>query len=391
MKGWGKMKILYVSFIKPSEKFGGGLSALQMLSTLSQFAEVDYVGLAFNSEEFEKYNIHLQDTYLVKSGSKIKQVMNFLLKGYSSVYFNNWKKVSAALDFKKYNLVFMDFSRYGFVAEWAWKKKIPLIVRAHNVEADYTSVLYANNRNIKNYIRMLMMKYNEKKCVKYARRVVVLTQYEKERFQNLYDGKASKYPVLPQCVRQFDEKDYCNGKPYILLTGSLWFGPNADGILWFLKEVWSKLDCTVGEKYDLIIAGASPNSEIINLVNTFYNAKIFQNPERIGGFYKGASIYAAPIFYGAGMKVKVAEALSCGLSVVATDHALSGYEAAEHYTYAANTAEDFVNVISMLVKRNKEEIEYTKKKILAVFEQEYSLGHSEFLLKKIISDLQEDK
>lgn len=383
------MRILYVSFIKPSERFGGGLVVLQTLSALSRFAEVDYVGLDFCQDEFEKYNIKLRNVNIVKPGTRIKQVLNYLTRGYSSVYFDSWEKISVTLNHNKYDLVYMDFTRYNFVAKWAGEKGIPLVIRAHNVEADYTAAMYINNKNIKNYIRMIAMKNNEKKCIEKAARVVVLTQYEKNRFQLLYGGNEQKYPIIPVCVKHFDEKIYCNKKPYILLTGSLWFGPNADGIYWFLKEVWPKIDSIVGEKYDLIIAGARPSSAIITLAEKFDNVKVFQNPEEIGGFYKGASIYVAPIFYGAGMKVKVAEALSCGLPVVATSHALTGYEAADCYTYTADTADGFIEAISALIKRDNMEIEYTKEKILEIFEQEYSLQHSETCLKKIISNLQE--
>lgn len=42
-------------------------------------------------------------------------------------------------------------------------------------------------------------------------------------------------------------------------------------------------------------------------------------------YFNNAELYIAPIFDGAGMKVKVAEALSYALPVVGTSHAFEGY------------------------------------------------------------------
>ena len=52
------------------------------------------------------------------------------------------------------------------------------------------------------------------------------------------------------------------------------------------------------------------------------------------------------------MKVKVAEALSYGLSVIGSQHALIGYEEAAPFIIEANTAEEFKKEILQFFSAN---------------------------------------
>jgi len=385
------MRILYVSFIKPSEKFGGGLVILQTLSTLCKIAEIDYIGLDFDYKDFKKYRINPVNNFVVKpSVSKINRIINFIIRGVTSSYYQDWKKISKGIDFHRYDYVYMDFTRHSFVADWAYKNNIPLVIRAHNVEADYANAMYKNNKTIKHWIQKVVAKKNEKRCVKKSAQVITLTNYEKDRFQKLYDEPENKFSIIPVCVKKFNDVDQLkNHKPYILITGSLWFGPNADGALWFLEKVWPDLEREYGNRIDLIIAGANPNQEIFKLADKMKNIKIFENPKEIGIFYKGAYIYVAPIFYGAGMKVKIAEALSCGLHVVTTSHAVLGYEASKKYIYVADDAKTFKTAIRKLLQKDKLTIEKERKEIVQIFEDQYSMEKSVLLLKGIFENLNE--
>lgn len=377
------MRLLYVSFIQPSEKFGGGLVVLQTLSTLCKFAEVDYIGLEYDEREFQKYSIKVQEKYIVSANtSLLDQLHNALKYHYTSSYYGGWVEACKQLNVKKYDYVYMDFTRHNFVADWAYNNRIPLLIRAHNVEADYSKSMFDNNKTLRNFIRKYASKISEEICVNRAEKIIVLTESDRKRFISLYGGDYKKYPIIPVCVKPFETEIYNNkGKKYILITGSLWFGPNADGTKWFLENVWSVLQTSLGDEYDLIIAGAKPNSFIVDAPNKYDNVKVFSSPERIGPFYMGASVYIAPIFYGAGMKVKVAEALSCGLPVVATSHALTGYEAVRDLTYSADTAIEYIQNINFIVSNDIK----NEGAILDAFENNYSFKASERKLRDIIS------
>jgi glycosyltransferase involved in cell wall biosynthesis len=304
-----------------------------------------------------------------------------------SGWYNGFINIVSNLNIKEYDLVYMDFTKSNFVAKWAKNNKLPLIVRAHNVEADYTKSLYDNNHNFDNWLKKVTAKMSESDCVKMASKVIAITSYEKKRFMELYQLETEKISIIPVCVKKFNGKKFINKKPYILITGSLWFGPNVDGTIWFCKNVWKKIQDTIGLEYDLVIAGSTPpkingTKTIRDDISDLRNVYLYENPEDIGPYYMGASIYIAPIFYGAGMKVKVAEALSCGLPVIATRHALTGYEAADKYTYKADNVEEFINAIHKAI--NIPDKLTNKDDIYKIYEDNYSIEKSALMLKDII-------
>ena len=380
------MRVLYTSFIEASERFGGGLVILQTLSSLSDFSEIDFIGLEYNKEDFKKYKINIAKKKIVHPSTSFScKIINTLLYGATSSYYTSWKEALKSFNPNDYDFMYMDFTRHSFVAKWAHDNGLPLIIRAHNAEFDYAKSIFYKKKNLKNFLKLLVSKYNEKKCVKYATKIILITEHEKQRFIDLY-GDEKKYDVLPVCVKKFTKSAALNKvKPYILITGSLWFGPNADGVIWFLKNVWTEIQDRVGKDFDLVIAGARPNEEIKTLSKTLSNIRLFDTPKDIEPFYVDASLYIAPIFYGAGMKVKIAEALSCGLRVIATSHALTGYEAVYDYTFCANNVQEFINIIQNEI--NVPVSNSMKQNIINIYNKNYSLDSSVSRLKKITSTL----
>lgn len=381
------MRVLYITFIEPSEKFGGGIAILQTLRSISKIAIIDYLGIQYDVDAFAKYGIRVDKSYILnKNTSKLKQITNSIIYGATSSFYDSWKEFTKRIDLNEYDSVYMDFTRQSFVAKWVWKKHKPLIIRAHNVEYDYFSSLYQNNRSFINYLHSKLAYSNEKKCIKYSTKILFLTEIDHARFQELY-GDNNKFVRYPICVSHFDKQETFNvKKPYILITGSLWFGPNADGTLWFLKKVWSRLRKNIGEKFDLVIAGAKPRDEIIEIANRDEFIHLYDTPESIAPFYNSAYVYVAPIFYGAGMKVKVAEALSCGLPVIATKHALAGYEAVDKYTYSADTAEEFIEQIKRAIHDDSDEL---REQIINSFDKNYSLEASDKIIQLLLQEIKE--
>lgn len=78
----------------------------------------------------------------------------------------------------------------------------------------------------------------------------------------------------------------------------------------------------------LIIAGRNPSPAIRKLADKTENILLISDFKNIEDVVPRLSLMIAPIEKGAGMKVKVAEALSMGIMVAASDEALEGYESA---------------------------------------------------------------
>ena len=160
-----------------------------------------------------------------------------MLEGKINGYYKSWTKIRNNIAWEKYDLIHIEFTKYSFLIEDAHKKRIPVFVRMHNIEADYYYNMYKNKKNIKNYLRYWIYKKSEYKSVNIADKIICLTQHDLERAQKLYMLDSDIFCINPVCITDKGE-NLVNNSKIILMTGSLWYGPNVEGIKWFIKNVW---------------------------------------------------------------------------------------------------------------------------------------------------------
>ena len=173
----------------------------------------------------------------------------------------------------------------------------------------------------------------------------------------------------------------------ILITGSLWYGSNEEGIVWFLQEVYSKID---GNDIFLCIAGRNPSDRLKNICAQFNSVFLTDSPVDMKPLFEKANLYIAPIFDGAGMKVKIAEAMSYGLPVIGTDYAFVGYEIDnEKNAFLANTPEEFLQRIAFFRSiDSKKFVEYSEK-AYQLYKNKYSMEASAIQWKTTIEKILE--
>jgi len=99
------------------------------------------------------------------------------------------------------------------------------------------------------------------------------------------------------------------------------------GILAFLAECWPSLQALgVG----LVVAGRNPRP-ILKRAVLAAGAVLVENPPSMEEIIRDARLVLVPDVGGAGMKLRVAEALSLGVPVVGTREGLFGYEEANEF------------------------------------------------------------
>ncbi len=380
------IKILYVTFMTPSVKFGGGLGVLKSLEGLCSFAKVDYIGPSYNDEDIAGYDFQLEHSYYISlNSSKFKRVKNYILHGSGSGFYDSWKKTVHSIDISKYDLVYLERTLQSFAAKWAKKANKKLLVMTHNAEADFMRTNSSEISSVKKFLQAVNAKTNEKKCMKYADCVAALTANDRKRLIELY-GCSEKIVILPVCIKGFrNTEKFENGKPYILLTGSLWFGPNEKGTLWFLEKVWRNIDEKTKDKMDVIIAGSSPTDEIRRACSSERSVRLVENPKDMSAYFNGASVFAAPIFEGAGMKVKIAEALSCGLRVITTSHGSIGYETVHSYMDICKDRKSFIKAVVKQI--NDQDGSKMQSSIKKKFDQEYSIAVFSMKMERLVLDV----
>ena len=375
------MKFLEVTFETPSEKSGGGLGIIQSIESLKLCGDVDYIGPEFISESL---SIEGDKKYL-KYSRKILDRFKSILEGVTSGYYQSWKKVEKDIEWESYDFVFVEFTRYPFVVKAAKTHNIPVVVRVHNVERDYFHNLYLTQKRIVHKLQEIIYSHQERKSIKLCDGMLVLTKEDKERVISLFGEKHCKNIVVnPVCIRDRCRKTKKDREGF-LITGSLWYGPNADGVIWFLNNVWKKF--SEHSDVPLHIAGSRPNEEIRRLSKLYKNVELIENPEDMLPHFEQASCYIVPIFNGAGMKVKIAEAMMYGIPIIASEHALIGYEYNEATKKFKSVCElmEYMKEIESMPKEDLNTLVAIQRKN---YVEKYSINSSANNYTRIISKLQ---
>lgn len=374
------MKCLEITFIPPDKCSGGGLGVLQSIRSLLAVCDVDYIGPAVDENIFHSSDNKFEVIYILKNEPRsVKDIIVLLGKGISTSFYKSWKKVCSSIEWKHYDFVHVETSRYDFVVRKAKQSGKKTIIRMHNIEKDYGAYIFFYKKNIQNLVRMYSFSRNEKYVMQDANVLVFLTKNDINRAKELYHINDNKIEMVPVCIdREETLVATRNDKSLamnFLMTGTLSYGPNAEGIGWFVSTVWEKLcndqifrDCT------LTIAGSNPSRYLVKLASKYKNIKLISSPKDMSMFFMNADLYIAPIFDGAGMKVKVAEALSYGLPIVGTSHAWIGYEHIITGKFLADTEAQFNKVIrDIMTKKIKLPSKY---EVLKSFELRLSISHS---------------
>lgn len=116
------------------------------------------------------------------------------------------------------------------------------------------------------------------------------------------------------------------GPPRLVFTGNLGYFVNVDAISWWLREVWPALAARRPDA-ELVVAGDRPPPELQRLVaaaGAAGKAALVGSPPDLRRQLAGAAVALAPMRCGSGVPVKILEAWSRGVPVVASPWAAAG-------------------------------------------------------------------
>jgi hypothetical protein len=121
-----------------------------------------------------------------------------------------------------------------------------------------------------------MICHQERQAVKYATKLICITEEDKKRLLYLYGLDENNIIVSPVCLKEKNtETVEFNDLPkkYVLYTGSLWYGQNLDGILWYIRNVHEIVSKKLGD-YRLVIAGSNPSVSLKKTVDNHDNIEL---------------------------------------------------------------------------------------------------------------------
>jgi polysaccharide biosynthesis protein PslH len=112
----------------------------------------------------------------------------------------------------------------------------------------------------------------------------------------------------------------------IVTIGTLHYQPNADGIRWFINEVFPLIRKELPD-VSLTIIGKNPPADIARLATTDQKVNVTGYVEDLVPYLEKASLMVVPVRTGGGMRVRILEAFSRGIPVVTTTTGLEGIDA----------------------------------------------------------------
>jgi glycosyltransferase involved in cell wall biosynthesis len=260
---------------------------------------------------------------------------------------------------KKFNFTYVEHTCMAYPAyQFSKITGIKYGLKLNNVEwmiwkryADNLSILNPKKYYVAHQGNLL--KKEEANLIKQSSVSFAITDSDYLRARDLsYDSNIVKVPIginiQDMCP---DFNSYRNIKELIIATTFNWVH-NVDAIKWFIDKV---MPLVINEIPDVMftIIGKYQPEWIKNLDKKHYNPVGYV--EKVQPYLNKAGIYIAPLFVGSGVRIKILEAMSMGLPVVATDISAEGIKAGDNEgLFRANNPNEFAErIIDLIRSENK--------------------------------------
>lgn len=244
----------------------------------------------------------------------------------SKYYFPGMKRrFIDLLEETQFDIVQIDFLHMAFCAIPA-TNKIPVVLRAHNVE----SIIWERLSKQRRGIMRLLLQHQWKKVRNYESRIVsrfdlclVFTKHDERRLKLL--NPAVKTAILPAGVDiSYFKPQAVQEKPNSLIfVGDLLWTPNVDGIWWFVQEVFPLIKKEIPE-ITLHIVGRGGERTLKKVRARGIDVTGYVRDVR--PHIRSSSVYVVPLRAGGGIRIKVLEALAMRKAIVSTTVGCEGID-----------------------------------------------------------------
>jgi len=164
-----------------------------------------------------------------------------------------------------------------------------------------------------------ILKYYFKKCLSF--KTILICSHE-DRNRILSFASTGKPFVVPNVFPgmplppEYETQGYKNVN-HMLFVGNLKYEPNCHGIMWFINNVFPKLN-NIFNDIRLSVVGRNPPVELIKLIEKYSNIEIHINPSNLAPFYERCGVVIVPLFAGGGTRIKILEAGFAKRPVIST-------------------------------------------------------------------------
>ncbi|MFH0992618.1 MAG: glycosyltransferase [bacterium] len=360
-----KHHVLYVSPYVPSVgRHGGGVAMYNVIKGQSESFTVSL--LSYYGDEEER-----------RSASAIGQCCSevILVPRKRGEVFHDWfhirphhvmkefydqemrERIHAAARSGRFDLIQFEYLE---MAHWAREIKqynIPLVLMHHEVQH---SALRTKRDHQRSFVSSMELFWKWMKVLNYEisiaalyDRIIVVTDDDRTALTD-YDASLP-VQVIPAGVDiQYYEKEMPSPvrEHSLVFVGNFRHFPNEDAMLFFSQEILPRIVQTIPE-VTLHIVGADPTHPITNLHNG-NTIVVHGRVDDIRPHLASASLFVAPLRYGAGMRLKILEAWATKKAVVTTTLGAAGIGARNGENIAiADSPAKFASAVVELLQDHK--------------------------------------
>jgi len=227
----------------------------------------------------------------------------------------------------------------------------PIVLRSHNLEYVIWEKIA---RNTKSFPKRTYLKYLTRKLRTYeismlneVSGIAAISEEDKKRFLAL--GVKKRIRTVPFGINLSEYPDDPGAEPELALfhLGAMDWGPNLEGILWFLNDIWPK----VHSRYPALkmyLAGRNMSDEILNTQHP--NVVMVGEVENAIEFIRSKAIMVVPLLSAGGIRVKIIEGLALGKAVISTTLGAEGLDCTDRRNIMlADRAEEWIQALDELM------------------------------------------
>jgi glycosyltransferase involved in cell wall biosynthesis len=175
-----------------------------------------------------------------------------------------------------------------------------------------------------------------------------LSEEEADAVRAMAPGVAA-HALVPYCFDSFGAVRAAPTGHEILFVAGFAHPPNEDAACWFVANVLPLVRARVADA-TLSIVGSHPTARVRGLGNIAVRVLANVSDDELNECYQAARVAAVPLRCGAGVKLKVVEALKNGLPLVTTPVGAQGLPGVADAAYVCGDAASFADAVCALLE-----------------------------------------
>lgn len=219
------------------------------------------------------------------------------------------------------------------------------ILETHNFKTDFfRDMFFAESKifwKLFSLYDWMKFRFYEPGQLKKFDLVYAISEKEKEKIARFNKKVKVLLPEIPSTGNKANLK-----AKKLFFVGLLTWYPNKQGISWFIQEIFPQLKKEIPDITLDVVGDYSSRWKLPK----YDGVKFYGYQKNLRPFWKNASVFIVPLWYGSGIRIKILEALANGIPVVSTNKGAEGLpDNLKKKVLIADTSKEFKATIQKIL------------------------------------------